>query len=293
MTFTSVITTAFIITQIKTNNKETPAKTGKNIKHQKLQYTTDTIYITPKDKNKRFAAGLFIPSTNTIHITHFAPACNDSQIIKLCSLNNSQQKYTLRHEYEHARKAIITKSIKSSSPMTRAKIAALNEIIAPAAEILEAIEDKTYNKCLSNTHQKQFIKHALDEIFNTGTTTRFNVLGFQDTTTADIIIKHATNNFIKSINNGTYVKTIQKAYTNNNTINYIPNTECKKINHGMFIPQINMWEPIWDFETKNGNINLWTQASEKTKQQTTHKIDSIIYKITGKNRIFLTPIKTR
>lgn len=97
--------------------------------------------------------------------------------------------------------------------------------------------------------------------------------------------------YVNTTKKGIYLHGIKKAYFSKQKNKYHPNHECLKINSGMFLPQINMWDPLWDFETKYGTINLWKLASNKQKQETLQKTDSIIHKTTGKNDIFLKKYK--
>lgn len=272
------------------NNSKKPANTGKT-QLRPLKYITDTVYVTPETKITKCAAGRFVPATNTIIIYYFIPKTPNEQLEKTCNLNNTSKRYVLRHEYEHARKAALTKHTEHLSPMTRARVAALNEVMAPAGEIVEAIEAQHYETQTEKPGRK-FIKNALTEINDQCKPNNISPY-FYTQQVADIIMKHATQHYVNQTADGTYIHGLRKAYFNNKKSAYKPNLECAKINKAMFIPQVNMWAPLWDFETKYGTINLWELATKKQKQEMMQKIDSIIYKTTGQNSILLKRHKTR
>ena len=198
----------------------------------------------------------------------------------------------MRHEREHARKAILTRKTENYTPYVRAQIAALNEIMAPAAEIVEGIE-----YCIENNNNipqaKKFIIDACQEIIAYKQNSKtFTGILFYDSAVSDIIIKYATKDFLSSVKRGFYVNSIAKAYKNK-PIDYTPNKECYKFNRCFFCPQLNMWDPLWEFETKNGPINPWRSASEKTRQETINTVNKLVCETLAKHKITLSQLHTR
>ncbi len=278
-------------TEHKPVQTETKPKTTK-INIPDLKYKIDTIKIKSSKEFGKKANGAFFIKSNTIQLSYFVADTNDRRVIDCCNLNNSYHKFTLRHEREHARKAILTRKTENYTPYVRAQIAALNEIMAPAAEIVEGIE-----YCIENNNNipqaKKFVIDACQEIiaYKQNTKTFTNIL-FYDSAVSDIIIKYATKDFLSSVERGIYVNSIVKAYKNK-PIKYTPNKECYKFNRCFFLPQLNMWDPLWEFETKNGPINPWRSASEKTRQETMNTVNKLIYKTLAKHNIILSQINTR
>lgn len=278
-------------TQDTPEQTQTKPKTTK-INIPDLKYKIDTININSANNLCRGARGTFHVKSNTIRLNHYTTDTDNEHIIKFCNTNNNQIRFTLRHEREHARKAILTKKTENYAPYVRAQIAALNEIMAPAAEIVEGIE-----YCIENNNNipqaKKFIIDACQEIIAYKQNTKtFSGILFYDSAVSDIIIKYATKDFLSSVERGFYVNSIAKAYKNK-PIDYTPNKECYKFNRCFFLPQLNMWDPLWEFETKNGPINPWRSASEKTRQETMNTVNKLVCETLAKHKITLSQLHTR
>ena len=278
-------------TEHKPVQTQTKPKTTK-INIPDLKYKIDTVNINSSKEFGKKANGAFFIKSNTIQLSYFVADTNDRRVIDCCNLNNSYHKFTLRHEREHARKAILTRKTENYTPYVRAQIAAFNEIMAPAAEIVEGIE-----YCIENNNNmpqaKKFVIDACQEIIAYKQNTKtFSGILFYDSAVSDIIIKYATKDFLSSVERGFYVNTIAKAYKNK-PIDYTPNKECYKFNRCFFLPQLNMWDPLWEFETKNGPINPWRSASEKTRQETINTVNKLVCETLAKHKITLSQLHTR
>lgn len=278
-------------TQDTPEQTQTKPKTTK-INIPDLKYKIDTVKIKSLKEFGKKANGAFFVKSNTIQLSYFVADTNDRRVIDCCNKNNSYHKFTLRHEREHARKAILTRKTEKHSPFVRAQIAVFNEIIAPAAEIVEGIEYCIQNN-LEMPQAKQFVIDACQEIF-AYKQNKHSFMGtyFYDSAVSDIIIKYATKNYLSDVKHGYYVHSIVKAYKCK-PLKYTPNKECYKFNRCFFCPQINMWAPLWEFETKNGSINPWHSASEKTRQETINTVNKLVCETLAKHKITLSQLHTR
>lgn len=265
--------------------------TGKNedfdIKYNIVQIKTDTVFVTDEQvaNKKIFAAGVFIPNKNTIKISYFVTKSTNPETMIFCKAANRQIPFVKRHELEHARKANLTKNTYFFTPENRARIAAQNEIIAPAAEIIEAIDMK-YRTRLYPSGMRQYAKKAYKEILESAKKQNMSMpIDFNNQEIADITIKNALNAFLASTKRGIYKKTIKKAFQNPpKTFKYQTNNLCNPFQGYYFEPQNQKWEPLWQFESSHGKVNLWKAASDKQKQILLNSIDSLITEITGKQR---------
>lgn len=270
--------------------KKIPENPGKNA--PELVIKTDTIHLRTKQDLQGRALGTFYSNTNTLYTYYFIADTDDKDVIAFCKRQNELRPMTLRHEFEHARKAILTKKTREFPPYIRAQIAAFNEIVAPASEIIEALEySRSHNMKLPPA--KKFVIDACNEIFNTSYNPALLApIDFNNQKISDIIIKHATQYYINTIKGGTYETSVKNAYTMI-PCEYTPNKECYKYNSSFFMPQFNIWDPLWDFNTKYGPINPWRTASEKCKQETIAKVNEIIGQVLAKNNVLLHNTKTR
>ncbi len=280
-------------TTISTDKKhaKTPVNTGNFKQFESIKYVFDTLIVTDENfnNNKIEAAGIFWPYQNKISVRHFKTNSKNKNLVKYCDGQNSLMPLNLRHEQEHARKAHLTKQTLKYTPHTRARIAAINEIVAPCAEIIEAADYPHKHNTQIPAH-KLFTKHATEMInkINPGAAVDFN-----NQTVADIVLMCALNEFVKKTKQGLYVATIRREFNKTYEPKYTPNKECDLLNATLFVPDINLWGPLWDFHTARGPVNLWRAASPETKQNFIQTIDKIIEQIPGKNYAFLTFQKTR
>ncbi len=277
---------------IKKDEKK-PEKTGKVIcPNIALQY--DTVYVTDDmiDNFKVMSAGVFMPYSGRVHISYFKTDSRRPITQRFCSQSNDQIRLVRRHELEHVRKANLTKNTVHFSPTVRAAIAAQNEIMAPASEIIEAL-DYHYETGHPYPTNKSFILYADREI--TDLAMRQNLswpLDFNNPQIADIVMKYAAFRFFSEINRGLYKKTLSRAVELNNKKDvYITNNMCDDCAPIMFHPEIGMWAPLWQFKSLRGDVNIWNAASIAQKQQLLRSVDSIVQKITGKKAYFFVNTK--
>ena len=259
-------------------------------KYPTLKETYDTIYVS--NTKTKYTGGQFIPGTNTVRICYFLPAnINNKTLINYCDKLNQAIPATLIHEREHARKAFITKNTNHFSPLNRARIAAHNEMMAPAAEIIGIVE-----QCIAqgktHTQNKAFINKAAREIFKIIKNENLQFpIDFNNPRIADVILQHAFNRFINRLANNQYHTTIREAYLHNTQPPYTPTNACTNVTPSLFNPTLGIWDQMWDFDTHNGHANIWRSASPDTKSYILTELDKHIIKITGQNAYFLTKDK--
>ena len=279
---------------VKKDEKK-PVNTGKIIRPNiKVQY--DTVSVTDEmiDNFPIMSAGIFKPYSGHVHISYFTTDSRRPLTQRFCNQTNDQIRLVRRHEMEHARKANLTKNTVHFSPTVRAAIAAQNEIMAPASEIIEAL-DYHYETGHPYPTNKSFILYADREI--TDLAMRENLswpLDFNNPQIADIVMKYAAFRFFSEINRGLYKKTLSRALqTNTRVAPYITNNTCDELASFMFFPEIGMWAPLWQFKSLRGDVNIWHAASFAQKQQLLNSVDSIINTVAGKNRYFFINMKIR
>ncbi|MDE6477947.1 MAG: hypothetical protein K2L94_01720, partial [Alphaproteobacteria bacterium] len=123
------------------NDKKKPAKTG--VVYSDLREVIDTVYVTNENLDTvRFtgAAGQFNCVNNTVHISYYVANSSLPRIQMYVDGCNAMIPMVRRHETEHARKALMTKRLNHLSVNSRAAVAAMNEIMAPASEIIELMD---------------------------------------------------------------------------------------------------------------------------------------------------------
>lgn len=190
------------------------------------------------------------------------------------------QNLCLRHEKEHARKSDLVYKTAGLSPFGRAEVAALDEIVAPASELIEAIDYRTRTgKSLS---QKEFITRAdlaIQQIPGAMVSGRVN---FNYQPVADIVITYALENFLESVGRGYYTKSIRMAYYRERPRKQQFQTPG---NFFTFNPDMNNLAPIWDLESDAGKCNPYQYASQHVRQKLMQAIDSVICSVTDADKI--------
>ena len=281
------------------NDNKMPANTGKLNTNIPLTCQMDTIVVNAdnfEQMQHHAAAGVFIPGQNKVVVYYFLAACDDKRINNYCTRNNNQIPLTRRHEMEHARKAALTKITDDYPAHVRGQIAAMNEIMAPAAEIIEAVDHKYRTGCPFPA-AKDFIRQADTEITQLADSLKMTwPINFNHPQIADIVIKYALVRFAGEFNRGTYRTTIRREITRPQNINYKPNSECDMLGYFMFWPTCGLWGPMWEFETMAGRANLWDAASESQKRFLLNQVDSFVAAVggnTGQNSMFFTNGKTQ
>lgn len=269
------------------NNKTTNTKISTStIQYPDITFKTDTVLITDEmiKSKKTIAAGLFIPSSNSIKLFYLTTNSKKENIQNYCNNNNTQMRLVLRHELEHARKANMTKNTRFFPAEIRAAIAAQNEIMAPASEIIEAMDYK-YETGFSFPTNKYFIQKADQQISSLIKKEHLTYpIDFNNQKIADITIECALERFLSETKRGLYKTTMLRAYNNEYLDKpFVPNSSCNSYHAILFNPTIGMWDPLWTFDSKNGKANVWRAASSKQRQKVLNKIDSLTKEITGQN----------
>lgn len=245
----------------------------------------DTTYITKEDlENKKvIVGGTFCSAKNTINIYYIKPKDTAQKTINYCNAVNKQIRYVKVHELEHAKKANLVENPHFFLPKTRAKIAAQNEIIAPAAEIIAAL-DLSYITKAKPANMRWFIKNAYNEMSQT-LKKQPRPIDLNKQEVADIIIKHSLLFFLSEVKRGSYIGTMKREYNRiPNDFYYPPIDNCNIKQRIEFKPHLDEWAPLWQFNTKQGDVNIWNVASDKQKSILLNSIDSLVTKITGKQR---------
>ncbi len=285
MTITAVLGPGLLVKHARDTDIER-AKILSYKSRPKLEVKIDTLNLSRENFAKKFpsaVAGLFFPTRNEVVVTYFNPMDNADYVNRTCAHMNGMLQLTMRHEMEHARKAHLTKILSPYySAQTRARIAAMNETMAPASETIEAL-DYQYKTGTPIPSSKIFVVEACDSILKiTGKQIQNTPINFNDQKIADIVIINALNRFKSEIKKGQYVTTLQREYYNKAPILYTPHQDCDPFLKLIFHPEFDMWAPMWQFETAGGQANLWLAASDKTRQKTLNTIDSIIQTNTDK-----------
>lgn len=275
------------------NDAKKPENAGNKIPYIITKIDTVNIPGNPFKTPPSFTAGVFMPTSHKIKINYFTTSSTDPRVKRFCTQNNAQMRLILRHEKEHARKANLTKNTWFYAPITRGAVAVQNEIVAPAAEIIEAL-DARYETGKPFPTNRSFIALADKRIVQYATEHNLEwPLDFNNQKIADIIIECATERFTKELKRGMYKQTILSAIKECHVpINYITNNMCDKNNHFMFNPSINAWGPMWQFDSKRCPVNIWNAASQQQKNKLITTVDSIVLSIAGQNKIFLNNTKT-
>lgn len=262
-------------------------------KQPDLKVRIDTLNVTDKNFKQittTGAAGVFFSNTNTVVVYHFNAATDSSYIVNYCDFCNNQRPLYMRHELEHARKKNLTHNTDRFSQISRAEIAAINEIVAPASEIIEAVDyhARTGKRFPS---AKAFITQADSAITQAlGGGILPGYVNYNYRPVADIVIKYATENFINSVGRGYYKHTIRKAYNRKTPL--MPKKYTDPITYFTFNPDYNKWEPLWDFESNAGKCNPYRNASWSVRQKLIERVDSVVCSVTNADQNMLVLQKT-
>lgn len=255
----------------------TPAKQEYRI--DTLKYRVDTIPVTDENYAHvagKSAAGLFIPQTNTVVVNYFKPESQSKKVQNFCEWNNQAMQLTARHEKEHARKMRFTHLERHrSSPFVRGEIALVNEIMAPAAEIIEAIDyhyktGKVFPSAKSQPRQADAAISALPSTMNYIVPVDFN-----NPAVADIVLEYALAQFKRFFNAGWYHSTVANAAKKNARLVCPMNNTCLTVGPGVFMPNVGFWDPMWSFESLRGPVNLWRSASPTMRKKLMHEIETM------------------
>lgn len=269
-----------ILSSCNQNNDKKPAKAGTEKVYPALKYRVDTTFVTDENFNKlngRAAAGVFFSNSNTVVIYHFETDSKNPRIQKYCDISNLNMPLTRRHETEHARKAFLTKSRAFFSDCARGRTAAYNEIMAPASEIIEAV-DLQYETGAAFPNAKMFTKKAMEKITEISKPGNGQwPVNFNDTRIADVTLEYSLEYFLGQIAMGTYRTTIRRAMNKKSVkCDYVPNAECDIVGAFTFCPDFNMMGPLFTFKTKGGRADIWNAASPQVRQKVINAVDSVL-----------------
>lgn len=297
---TSVVASAMLCWGGVKKHQKTPANAGKFSTVQTLEITSDTIRVTDSNFNhvsKTAAAGLFLPYENRVVVYHFEPMDTTARVVHFCDMNNQMKPLVQRHEVEHARKAIFTHQDELHSPYVRGQIAAMNEIIAPAAEIIEALDWRakhgsrfpTLSNCLARADRD--ITRMADTLKMTWP------LDFNRPEIATLVMKYALQKFQIEFNRGVYRTTIRRATESVSDKKYTPNDQCGFPYQDMlFCPESDMWAPMWSFNSLRGRVNPWVFADIDMRKKLLSDVEKCVEtasNITGQKPPFLINAKMR
>ncbi len=273
--------------QATTTNLPARPTTTRVCKTDDIKVRIDTLNVTDENYKQittKGAAGVFFPGSNTVVVYHFNAASNSRRVVNYCNYSNNLRPLYLRHELEHARKRDLVHNTGRFSAVSRAEIAAINEIMAPASEIIEAVDyHARTGKRFPNV--KPFIARADSVIFQTpGVFPGYINYNYQPV--ADAVITYATENFLNSVNRGYYTHTVRKAY--NNKTSFKKQQYIDFASYLTFNPDQNKWNPIWEFESDAGVCNPYKNASWSARQKMMQRVDSVVCSATGadKNALF-------
>jgi hypothetical protein len=257
-----------------------------------IVFKTDTNYITDeiyndlagkirnyveKPRTKRTLAwGISYPYANKIVIYYNITNSKSPAVQRYVDYSNSQIRLTKRHELEHARKSAFVHGVENNLPFIRGKIAMMNEVMAPAGEIIEALDHhaETGEVYPNAPNQIKSADAAIMRILGQDKLT--GPVDFNNQQIADIVMEHALAKFLFHYNHGIYHWTISNAKKTFKFKSPPKNSEYMKYSGYSFFPLFNDWQALWVFETKRGMADLWKNASDEQKKRLIATTDSIV-----------------
>lgn len=277
------------------SDNQTPDKALKTIRFKPLpdlKTATDTLYFTNENfdaKYARAAAGQFIPGTNTVRVSYFMYDDTANARVRLnCDNANEAVGVVRRHEMEHARKANIVQDVMGLSPWDRARLAVMNESMAPGGEIIEAVEYhiKTGERYPQN---RAFLWRADSLIMARHNEKNFGFgagvpVDFSDPVIADIVLESAVDKFAKDHKRGFYHTKIRGELKGGKRSKYKPHNQCDlKPNMSNYFPMANQWGILWTYDVSapwvvfnKKRVDIWNSATVATRNRVINKVDSIV-----------------
>lgn len=277
------------------SDNQTPDKALKTIRFKPLpdlKTATDTLYFTNENfdaKYARAAAGQFIPGTNTVRVSYFMYDDMANARVRLnCDNANEAVGVVRRHEMEHARKANIVQDVMGLSPWDRARLAVMNESMAPGGEIIEAVEYhiKTGERYPQN---RAFLWRADSLIMARHNEKNFGFgagvpVDFSDPVIADIVLESAVDKFAKDHKRGFYHTKIRGELKGGKRSKYKPHNQCDlKPNMSNYFPMANQWGILWTYDVSapwvvfnKKRVDIWNSATVATRNRVINKVDSIV-----------------
>ncbi len=255
-----------------------------------LKYRVDTVRLTKENFNRvaaRSAAGQFLPYKHTIAITYYLTETDDPRVVYNCKLWNESRRVVMRHEKEHAVKSHIVKNVNKLSRWDRARLAAMNESMAPGGEIIEAIEyhletGERYPADRMFLWRADSLIMARQKEKNLGLEPK--EVDFSDPVIADVILESAVNKFAKDHKRGFYHTRIKNELRGCKRPKYQGNRECTITpTIANYLPMYNQWGALWTYDVKTPwvllqkkRVDIWNSATKETRERVIHKIDSIV-----------------
>lgn len=272
-----------------------PDKAVKTIRFEPLsdlKSVTDTLYLTNENfdtEYARAAAGQFIPGTNTVRVTYFMYDSAANARVRLnCDNANESLDVVRRHEMEHARKANVVQDVMDLSPWDRARLAVMNESMAPGGEIIEAVEYhiKTGQRYPQN---RAFLWRADSLIMARHNEKNFGFgkgvpVDFSDPVIADIVLESAVDKFAMDHKRGFYHTKIKKELSGVKRPKYKPHNQCDlQPTANNYFPMANQWGILWTYDVsvpwtllKKKQVDVWKSATESARRRVIAKVDSIV-----------------
>ncbi|MDE5615369.1 MAG: hypothetical protein K2I81_00860 [Alphaproteobacteria bacterium] len=257
-----------------------------------LKFVIDTLYFTNENfdaKYARSAAGQFVPGSNTVRVSYFA--CDDSansRVKYYCNIANESIEAVRRHEMEHARKAHIVQDVNHLSRWDRARLAVMNEAMAPGGEIIEAVEYHIENG-ERYPQDRAFLWRADSLIMARHKEKNFGYgdgvpVDFSDPVIADIVLESAVNKFARDHKRGFYHTKIKKELSGVRRPKYKPHNKCDLMPTALnYIPMVDQWGVLWTYDVKapwtvfaKNSVDIWNSATEETRRRVINKVDSIV-----------------
>ena len=269
-----------------------PANTGMPAWPQKLNFTHDTIYVSRQNFDtikKRYILGSFDRYKNRIKINHYLAQDSTTEIKNFCTHIHTRLVTVMRHEMEHARKAaLVNKPVYSG--ITRARVEVFNEMVSCTAEIIAAM-DYEFDTGQIYPGLDKLTRAARNDILAEIRAQNLEwPIDFNNPKIADITVRHAGEYFLKY--SSLYRKAISEKLTGIQ-LPYTPSDRCEMTQYQLFNPDLNVWAPLWQFESRRGTVNPWIYASDSTRNILISKADSVVKKFAGQNPLFNKNTKTR
>lgn len=257
-----------------------------------LKFAVDTLYFTNENfdaKYARAAAGQFSPGSNTVRVSYFAYDSSANSRVRLnCDNANEAIEVVRRHEMEHARKANIVQNASGLSGWDRARLAVMNETMAPGGEIIEAVEYHIKNG-ERYPQDRSFLWRADSLIMARHKEKNFGLgdgvpVDFSDPVIADVVLESAVDKFAKDHKRGFYHTKIKNELKLVKRPKYKPHSKCDlQPNVSNYWPMGNQWGVLWTYDVSTPwavfykkQVDIWNSATKETRQRVINKVDSIV-----------------
>ena len=245
-----------------------------------LTVVHDTIYVSYDDvftSGRKFAWGQYMPSKRRVETYAFIPTTPEPQLAQWCTRAAENEMLSRRHELEHARKVLMVKNTIQYSPYVRGQIAAMNEIMAPGAEIIAGAEHWWKTGEIPNGWAYR-VKNAVRQIakIHQATTNRFEPIDFARPEIADIVLLNALAKFTDATRGGTYIAAMRRAWDEPSLSGKAHNHIYKNRDVTSFNPAAGAWGPLFSYQTARGNVSIWNHASPAARNQVIDAIDTLM-----------------